>query len=29
LRINLSTDIRHAVHSLAVWPFEPEGSDRG
>jgi hypothetical protein len=22
LRINLSTDARHAIHSLAVWPFE-------
>jgi hypothetical protein len=22
LRINLSTDVRHAIHSLAVWPFE-------
>jgi hypothetical protein len=21
LRINLSSDVRHAVHSLAVWPF--------
>lgn len=23
LRINLSTDVRHAIHSLALWPFEP------
>jgi hypothetical protein len=23
LRINLSTDARHAIHTLAVWPFEP------
>jgi hypothetical protein len=21
LRINLSTDARHAIHTLAVWPF--------
>jgi hypothetical protein len=29
LRINLSTDARHVIHSLAPWPFEVEGSDRG
>ena len=23
LRINLSTDARHMIHSLAVWPFKP------
>ena len=22
LRINLSTDLRHAIHTLAVWPFQ-------
>lgn len=29
LRVNLSTDARHMIHTLAAWPFESEGSDRG
>lgn len=28
LRFNLSTDARHAVHTLAVWPFDMEAPDR-